>query len=280
LFKKIFHFGVKILNLRIIFLDKNDFINLLIYQKMSIIGIKDIDYKISSFLKNNYIFTLSHVNTYYFKLFDEKYWKNKLVKEHRINFYNEPWKFYYFIVEKNLKDGVIESVESVINENRPDILKFIFTQNEYDKTFSTFLITSEGAFSAPFDISIKNGSLECFKYLVSIVNPSKHSYSYFLSSSLIYKKLNITEFLLEKIKLKRTHIQIGLNHNYVEFFTFINYEHIQHINVYNVLSCTDISKKNWASFQIFILKFPSFKIFEYKMEALRNNRDDVSNLLS
>jgi len=188
---------------------------------MSIFKLKDIDYKFTDFLDNKTLFSLSIVNKYYIKIFDNKFWKRRFYyfyKKHinlnnvYINIYNQEWNKYYKLTTHlyNFQNLAISIYNSIIIDS-PDLFYLLINFNKLktNKLFNTgkykdieaynYISKSELRF-LPINLIIEKDSINCFKFLIKEQN--KNLYEYYFENSIRNKSIKIVNYMIEKNIIK------------------------------------------------------------------------------
>jgi len=177
--------------------------------------IKDLNHKLSDFLADKDLLSLSLLNQYsYYNVFDEKFWKRKVFSTFnyniQINIYEENWKYYYFLISKWLNyEDHIESVSFAIHEDRSDLLKMIYIKNNYKRNSPIYGWSNQNKnLLDPMTEIIEEDSIRCFDY---IYTPAKHHIYILVKQVILIHSHRILAYLSDNIK--KDHVYLILKHN-------------------------------------------------------------------
>lgn len=250
------------------------------------IGIKDIDRKISDYLKDEDVFSLILVNKYYHSTFDDQYWRRRLIKNfshylpEEYNIYNESWKKFYLMIGHFFRsEDYYKAIKFSIEEDRLDLLEII--HKKYDFNFNIVRDWYKRRESyIPLNLCVENDSLKCFKYIYKKLDIC--SLSLCLSKSIDYHSHKIAKYL--KRYLDESHIM-------AIFYSDcrVCYENLKDVfykkNIINNLHyhktiLNKLLEKNSINFSLFIKNISYHDLLKYKNTELEKNHYDVAKCLT
>jgi len=249
------------------------------------IGIKDLDRKISDYLEDKDVLCLISLNNYYEETFDEQYWKRRLLQKYsdylpeKYNIYNENWKNYYLMISDFfMKQDYYDVIKFSIEEDRVDLLEIF--HKKYDCSLNIIRDWYRRRESyLPFNIAIKNDSIECFKYICENLNVYSPSLS--LSNAI----RNHSHKIVNNLKEYSTEIHITLlfevdclecAKSLEEYF--YKYSIINSLHLYRIID--KLLEKDNKSFHLFLNKLSYEDIYEYKKIALASDNFNVCKCLT
>ena len=255
------------------------------------IPIKDVNHKLSEFLDDADLFSLSQVNTYYHRIFDEAYWRrrffhnfsNFLTDGQKYNLYDESWSKYYRLLYTWSRKPTYNAVVFAIEKDRADLLSIIYKKNslKYENTVYDWSKKMSN-FMTPVSEAVSQDSIHCFRLIVKNLNYYIPELS--LNDAIICSAHKIVEELVNYannraiISMMRQDCLIcaGLLEPYIEKhidkvidYLFQNPEFVRGITE-NVNKC----------FDLFVHKLSLDEMDHYKKEALNRNRYDVIKALT
>lgn len=119
---------------------------------MSLIGLRDLDHLLSRNLDEKTLLNLSHVNKYYYTLYDDKFCSDRYCEKYGIKETID--KKTYFENENALKMPKEEGLKFAVINDRADLLHLICSLNGKQAHHIFYM-----------DWTIENDSIDCFKYL-------------------------------------------------------------------------------------------------------------------
>ena len=249
------------------------------------IGIKDLDRKLSDFLEDKDVFSLICVNKYYSKVFNEEYWKRRLISKFsdilpkNYNIYNETWKKYYLMVSHFLNQDYYTSITFCIKEDRVDLLEIFY--QKYNCNLNILRDWYKKRESCiPINLAVENDSIKCFKYIsenLEIYSPTLN-----LSRALDYHAHNIVDYLKEYIE--EGHIMSIFEHDCLVCAEKLNkffYKNdiIYELHYYKTL-VEKILKIYNETFALFVKNINYDELLKYKNACLKRNHYDVAKCLT
>ena len=163
---------------------------------MSFIGIKDLDLFLCNYLDDTDIFNLSHVNKYYYKLFNDQFYSNRYYKKYgKISelIPRQTNKKTYYENTGALQKTSLIAVEFAIIHDRIDLLILIYYFHEKMEKIKPLYDPTRFLYH-PIELAIEYDSIECFKYLLVALD------IHFIDVSIKYKSDKILRFICDKMK--------------------------------------------------------------------------------
>lgn len=150
---------------------------------MSLIGVKDLDFLLSENLDEESLLSLSHLNQYYYHLFDNSFFSNRYNKKYQVSL--SLTKQTYFESEKVLKDESEEAINYTFSKDRVDLLKLVCSKISMSKKITNYFY---------MDLAVEKDAIKCFKYLL---NPKTKSLHY-VKIAIKNKSNKILQFLFDE----------------------------------------------------------------------------------
>ena len=259
---------------------------------MSLFPIKDLNFLLSEYLDDLDVLQLSHINRYYYDLYNNLFWKKRFLNRYRnliyhiedkyINYYKEPWKEYYFhtFFFLNIENYVVSS-HCAIREDRVDLLSLILVKYK-PNIHELFVSSIRHTNFVPLTLAVEYDSINCYKILDLNVREQD------FESMIRFKSDKILRYVYERSKCdydisfimyclmydSPALIQLMTEHNTLDVENAIE----------GILGAKFPQKfpQNNSAFKQF-LKHPYFtheNLFKFKTKALYRNNLDLLSLIN
>jgi len=247
-------------------------------------NIKDLNHKLTEFLDDKDLISLMIVNKYYYNVFDEAYWKRRLLKNfseflpEKYNIYEESWKSFYLIVSKWLNATPYFSIYFAIEKDRLDLLQVIYKKH---KT-SHGLIRCGVLCMSPAKLAVEKDSLNCFKYICE--NLTVYSVYLYLNKAIENHSHKIVEHLkgytTEHQILKLFQMECPKCYEILkENFHLYERQTIQ-LLYENNFTVNKLLNEHNKIFEAFAKQIPYKRLIYYKHEAMERNNYNIAKCLT
>lgn len=252
---------------------------------------KDVNHKLAEYLTDIDLLSLNSINKYYYKVFDDQFWRRRFLDFYsknlaenlpeNYNVYNESWKKYYFIVKKKLdKDRYDNAIKFCIEEDRVDLLEMIYNKYKCSYKIINNHVTDTKSWFSPISYSIKKDSYRCFEYIFK--NISTYFTHIYFRIAILNHAHKIVEYLFEETIEKQ--LLFVFDENCLICAKILENKFLKYQDkIMNILyDCNpDFIKnlKNHKTFTLFIRKIKD-RLPEYKKRALEKERFDIFDILN